>query len=96
MVAELPDLGDGVVLGLIRGGVPVAYEVAQACGLPLDVLVVRKLGAPGQEELAMGAIASGGAIVLNEEVLRRFHVTAEKLARVIEDERWKSRMHRGT
>ena len=86
MVAELPDLGDGVVLGLVRGGVPVAYEVAQACGLPLDILVVRKLGAPGQEELAMGAIASGGATVLNEEVLRRFQVTTEKLKHVIEGE----------
>jgi putative phosphoribosyl transferase len=59
-----------IVLGLPRGGVPVAYEVAQALGLPLDVLVVRKLGLPWQPELAMGAIASGGALVLNEDVLR--------------------------
>lgn len=87
MVSALPDLADGVVLGLIRGGVPVAYEVARAYGLPLDILVVRKLGAPGQEELAMGAIASGGAIVLNEEVLRRFHVSAAKLGHVVEAEK---------
>jgi putative phosphoribosyl transferase len=59
-----------IVLALPRGGVPVAFEVAQALGLPLDVLVVRKLGLPSQPELAMGAIASGGAIVLNEDVLR--------------------------
>lgn len=59
-----------VVLGLPRGGVPVAYEIAQALGLPLDVLVVRKLGLPWQPELAMGAIASGGALVVNDEVLR--------------------------
>lgn len=58
------------VLALPRGGVPVAYEIASALGLPLDVLVVRKLGLPGQPELAMGAIASGGALVLNEDVLR--------------------------
>ncbi len=61
---------DTVVLGLPRGGVPVAYEIASALGLPLDVLVVRKLGLPGQPELAMGAIASGGAVVVNDEVVR--------------------------
>jgi len=61
---------NAVVLALPRGGVPVGFEVAQALGLPLDVLVVRKLGLPGQPELAMGAIATGGALVLNEDVLR--------------------------
>lgn len=61
---------DAIVLGLPRGGVPVASEIAHALGLPLDVLVVRKLGLPWQPELAMGAIASGGAIVLNEDVLQ--------------------------
>jgi putative phosphoribosyl transferase len=60
---------DAIVLGLPRGGVPVAAEIARALQLPLDVLVVRKLGLPWQPELAMGAIASGGAIVLNEDVL---------------------------
>src|SRR5881394_3393734 len=61
---------DVVVLGLPRGGVPVAYEVAQRLGAPLDVFVVRKLGVPGFEELAAGAIASGGVRVLNEDVVR--------------------------
>jgi putative phosphoribosyl transferase len=61
---------DTIVLALPRGGVPVGFEIAQALGLPLDVLVVRKLGLPWQPELAMGAIASGGAVVLNEDVLR--------------------------
>ena len=61
---------DVVVLGLPRGGVPVAHEVAKALGAPLDVFIVRKLGVPGHEELAMGAIASGGVRVLNEDVLR--------------------------
>lgn len=61
---------DAIVLGLPRGGVPVAYEVAQQLGLPLDVFVVRKLGVPGYEELAMGAIATGNVSVLNEDVMR--------------------------
>jgi predicted phosphoribosyltransferase len=60
---------DAVVLGLPRGGVPVAYEVARALNAPLDVFLVRKLGVPGHEELAMGAIASGGVRVLNDDVL---------------------------
>src|SRR6266542_1951188 len=63
--ADRPDV---VVLGLPRGGIPVAYEVAQAVHAPLDVFVVRKLGYPGQEALAMGAIASGGVRVLNPKV----------------------------
>jgi putative phosphoribosyl transferase len=61
---------DAIVLGLPRGGVPVASEVAQRLGLPLDVFVVRKLGVPGFEELAMGAIASGDVVVLNDDVMR--------------------------
>src|SRR5712691_9687552 len=59
-----------IVLGLPRGGVPVAFEVAQRLGVPLDVFIVRKLGVPGFEELAVGAIASGGVRVLNEDVMR--------------------------
>ncbi len=86
LVAALPDLKDGVVLGLVRGGVPVAYEVAKTCALPLDILVVRKLGLPGQEELAMGAIASGGGVVLNDYVVRSYHVSEKKLEYVIERE----------
>lgn len=70
-----------VVLGLPRGGVPVAYEVAEWLAAPLDVFVVRKLGAPGHQELAMGAIASGGAMVLNPEVLQLLHIPSA----VVED-----------
>jgi putative phosphoribosyl transferase len=72
--AKRPDV---LVLALPRGGVPVAYEVARALAVPLDVFLVRKLGFPGQEELAMGAIASGGARVLNTSLLRRLHVPPE-------------------
>jgi len=61
---------DVIVLGLPRGGVPVAYEVAKRLGAPLDVFIVRKLGVPGFEELAAGAIASGGVRVLNDDVMR--------------------------
>lgn len=86
LVAALPDLKDAVVLGLVRGGVPVAYEVARACGLPMDILVVRKLGMPGHEELAMGAIASGGGVVLNEYILRSARVSKKKLELVIENQ----------
>lgn len=87
LVAALPDLGDGVVLGLPRGGVPVAFEVARASGLPLDILVVRKLGVPGQEELAMGAIASGGMIALNRDVLSAHHVAEKAFEAVVEREK---------
>jgi erythromycin esterase-like protein/predicted phosphoribosyltransferase len=77
---------DVVVLGLPRGGVPVAYEVAQALGAPLDVFVVRKLGVPGREELAMGAIASGGVVVVNDDVVRGLGITADVVQRVAEQE----------
>jgi putative phosphoribosyl transferase len=82
--AHLPDLNDAIVLGLVRGGVPVAFEVAIACELPLDVMIVRKIGAPGNREYAMGAVSSGGAVVLNPGVVRDFYVTEEKLRHVIE------------
>jgi len=65
---------DVLVLALPRGGVPVAYEVARALHVPLDIFLVRKLGVPGHEELAMGAIASGGVRVLNEQVVRGLDV----------------------
>ncbi len=87
VAATLPNLRDAVVLALPRGGVPVAYEVARACNLPLDILAVRKLGAPGQKELAMGAIASDGTTVLNQDVLRAFHVSEQTLSAVIDQER---------
>src|SRR5436305_8609888 len=73
LAAELTDYAnrsDVLVLALPRGGVPVAFEVAKALGAPLDVFLVRKLGVPGHEELAMGAIATGGVRVLNEDVMR--------------------------
>jgi predicted phosphoribosyltransferase len=73
---------DVLVLGLARGGVPVAYEVARKLRAPLDVLVVRKLGLPGYEELAMGAIGPGGARVLNEQVIRPLRVPQAVIERV--------------
>jgi putative phosphoribosyl transferase len=73
---------DVVVLALPRGGVPVGYEVASALGCPLEAFLVRKLGVPGQEELAMGAIASGGARVLNDEIVSAFGITSEVIERV--------------
>ena len=76
---------DVVVLGLPRGGIPVAYEVARALQAPLDVFVVRKLGFPGHEELAMGAIASGGIRVLNDDVLawyRPAQTTIDQVSRI--------------
>ena len=69
------------VLGLPRGGVPVAAEVARSLGAPLDVFLVRKLGVPGHEELAMGAIASGGVRVLNDDVVRALHIPASEIER---------------
>jgi putative phosphoribosyl transferase len=76
-VRALADLAPAVVLGLPRGGVPVAFEVAKACQLPLDVIVVRKLGAPGQRELAMGAITSDGTVVLNEDIVHELRIREE-------------------
>jgi putative phosphoribosyl transferase len=72
--ANRPDV---IILGLPRGGIPVAFEVARKLQLPLDVFVVRKLGVPGHEELAMGAIASGGIRVLNEDVVRSLNISGE-------------------
>src|SRR6202011_94811 len=60
---------DVIVLALPRGGVPVAYEVARTLGAPLDIFLVRKLGVPGYEELAMGAVATGGVRVLNDQIV---------------------------
>lgn len=73
---------DVIVLGLPRGGIPVAFEVAQALGAPLDVFVVRKLGVPGHEELAMGALAAGGLRVLNAELVSRLGVSDEEIASI--------------
>lgn len=81
--ANRPDL---IVLALPRGGVPVAFEVARQLDAPLDVFVVRKLGVPGHEELAMGAIATGGARVLNEEVVARLGISPETLDAAVRQE----------
>jgi predicted phosphoribosyltransferase len=86
LVRRLAKRQDIVVLALPRGGVPVGYEVARALAAPLDVFIVRKLGVPGQEELAMGAIASGGVRVLNDEVLRYVPVAQRMIDMVAERE----------
>ena len=102
--AELAEAGydhraDVLVLALPRGGVPVAYEVARKLDAPLDVFIVRKLGLPGHEELAMGAIASGGVLVLNDSVLRYHRVSTEQIERVARDEfaelQRRERLYRG-
>jgi len=79
--------GDVLVLGLPRGGVPVAFEIAMALDSPLDVFIVRKLGLPGHEEFGIGAIASGGVRVVDDTVLRAYGVDAETLDRITERER---------
>jgi putative phosphoribosyl transferase len=81
--ANQPDL---LVLGLPRGGVPVAFEVARALKAPLDVFLVRKLGVPGHEELAMGAIASGGIRILNDMVVKGLNIANEAINQVTERE----------
>lgn len=75
-----------IVLGLARGGVPVAYEIARTLSLPLDVLIVRKLGVPGHEELAMGAIVTGDAVVFNDEIIHSFHLSDSSIQKVIQVE----------
>src|SRR5881409_132004 len=81
-LAAYTDRPDVLVLALPRGGVPVAHEVAQALHAPLDVFLVRKLGLPGHEELAMGAIASGGVRVVNDDVVRALQVPDEVIDQV--------------
>jgi predicted phosphoribosyltransferase len=86
-LARYADVPNVIVLALPRGGVPVAYEVARRLHAPLDVWLVRKLGVPGHEELAMGAIASGGVRVLQADVARAAGVSEEQLERVTARER---------
>jgi predicted phosphoribosyltransferase len=86
-LTEYADRPDVIVLALPRGGVPVAFEVARELNAPLDVFLVRKLGLPGREELAMGAIATGGVRVLNEEVVRVLQVPDEVIDAVAVEER---------
>ena len=78
---------DAIVLGLPRGGVPVAFEVARALDLPLDIFIVRKLGVPEQQELAMGAIASGGTVVINPDVVREFAISSETMEMIASREK---------
>jgi putative phosphoribosyl transferase len=84
---EYANCSDVVVLALPRGGVPIGFEIARALKAPLDVFVVRKLGVPGHEELAMGAIASGGVPLLNQDVIRALGISRELVDRVAERER---------
>jgi predicted phosphoribosyltransferase len=84
---EFADRNDVVVLALPRGGVPVAYEVATALRTPLDVFLVRKLGVPGAEELALGALASGGLRVADEAFLRRHAIPPETVERIARREK---------
>jgi putative phosphoribosyl transferase len=79
---EYADRADVLVLGLPRGGVPVAYEVARSLHIPLDIFLVRKLGVPGQEELAMGALASGGICVMNDDVTGQLEISQAVIDRV--------------
>jgi putative phosphoribosyl transferase len=94
VLAHVSDLNP-LVLALPRGGVPVAFEVARALHADLDVFLVRKLGLPGHEELAFGAIASGGVRVLNRELIEELHVPEDLISRVtaLEEEELKRREH---
>src|SRR5204863_6037669 len=86
-LSEFTGRSDVVVLALPRGGVPVGYEVARAIRAPLDVFVVRKLRTPGQEELAMGALAAGGITVLNREVIQALGISQQTIdAAVVREE----------
>src|SRR5688572_16810996 len=85
-LAKYANRPEVLVLALPRGGVPVAFEVAEALGAPLDLFLVRKLGTPGHRELAMGAIASGGVRVLNADVVQWYGITPESIDAVAREE----------
>lgn len=87
---------DVIVLGLPRGGVVVAYEVARALGAPLDVFLVRKVGVPGHRELAMGAVASGGVTVRNEDIIAQLRISEADFEAVAEEERRELRRREAT
>lgn len=86
LLSAYRDQPDVIVLGLARGGIPVAWEVAAALHAPLDAFIVRKLGAPGHEEFAVGALASGGRVVINDDVVRGLKITPQQLRVVAERE----------
>jgi putative phosphoribosyl transferase len=85
-LAEYANQPDVWVLGLPRGGIPIAYEIAQALNLPLDICLVRKLGVPDQPELAMGAIAPSEVLILNHDIIKALGVSKQALEQVIEQE----------
>ena len=85
-LTDYAGMEDGLVLALPRGGVPVAFEVAKALSLPLDIWLVRKLGVPGYEELAMGAIAAGGALYINRNVVDEYGIEKNQIDEEIEKE----------
>lgn len=99
-LASFAGRSDVIVLALPRGGVPVAFEVAKRLDLPLDVLVVRKLGAPGHEEFALGSIASGGTTYIDDASVSAFHVPERVLDEIIEREKIelerRERLYRGS
>ena len=86
LLLKFKEQPDGIVLALPRGGVPVGYEVTLALNVPLDVFIVRKLGLPGQEELAIGAIASGGIRILNETIIHALKIDQTVIDRVTQQE----------
>jgi putative phosphoribosyl transferase len=87
VLSGLAELSESVALALPRGGVPVAFELARTFQLPLDILVVRKLGTPGRKELAMGALSSGGTMVLNERVIEGLHLSKQAVDAAVQRER---------
>lgn len=93
------DRSDVLVLGLPRGGIPVAYEVATALHVPLDICLVRKLGVPHQRELAMGAIAPGDIVILNNDVLQSLAISQDAIQQVVDEEKQelerRERVYRG-
>jgi putative phosphoribosyl transferase len=97
---EYAQIKDLIVLALPRGGVPVAFEVAKALRAPLDVFVVRKLGVPGQEEFAFGAIASGGVKIVNPRLVKALHLSSNTIERIVERElaelERRERLYRGS
>ena len=80
------DRSDVIILALPRGGIPIAYEIALAMKAPLDVVIVRKLGLPGREELAIGAIASGGVQIMNQDIVQMLGIDAATISSVLEQE----------
>lgn len=87
LLLKYTNRNDVYIFALLKGGIPVAYEVSQRLNIPFDIFIVRKLGVPGQEELAMGAIASGGIEVLNEDVINFLKIPFDVVQRIIDAEK---------